>query len=76
MRVLVAEDDEGLREVLVLGLTDAGYHVDAVERGDDAIDQLRLVRVRRRGHRLADAGRARGSTSSPGPAATTARRRS
>ena len=41
MRVLVAEDDEGLREVLVLGLTDAGYHVDAVERGDDAIDQLR-----------------------------------
>jgi DNA-binding response OmpR family regulator len=41
MRVLVAEDDEGLREVLVLGLTDAGYHVDAVERGDDAIDYLR-----------------------------------
>ena len=41
MRILVAEDDEGLREVLVLGLTDAGYHVDAVERGDDAIDQLR-----------------------------------
>jgi DNA-binding response OmpR family regulator len=41
MRVLVAEDDRGLREVLVLGLTDAGYHVDAVERGDDAIDQLR-----------------------------------
>jgi len=41
MRVLVAEDDEGLREVLVLGLSDAGYHVDAVERGDDAIDQLR-----------------------------------
>jgi DNA-binding response OmpR family regulator len=41
MRVLVAEDDPGLREVLVLGLTDAGYHVDAVARGDDAIDQLR-----------------------------------
>ena len=41
MRVLVAEDDDGLREVLVLGLTDAGYQVDAVERGDDAIDQLR-----------------------------------
>jgi DNA-binding response OmpR family regulator len=41
MRVLVAEDDEGLREVLVLGLSDAGYHVDAVERGDDAIDYLR-----------------------------------
>jgi DNA-binding response OmpR family regulator len=41
MRVLVAEDDEGLREVLVLGLTDAGYHVDAVDRGDDAIDYLK-----------------------------------
>ena len=39
--MLVAEDDEGLREVLVLGLSDAGYHVDAVERGDDAIDYLR-----------------------------------
>jgi two-component system copper resistance phosphate regulon response regulator CusR len=41
MRVLVAEDDEGLREVLVLGLSDAGYQVDAVERGDDAIDYLK-----------------------------------
>ncbi|HEU4672897.1 MAG TPA: response regulator transcription factor [Candidatus Limnocylindrales bacterium] len=40
MRVLVAEDDEGLRDVIVLGLTDSGYHVDAVDRGDDAIDQL------------------------------------
>ena len=42
MRILVAEDDEGLREVLVLGLEDAGYQVDAVERGDDAIDQLKF----------------------------------
>jgi DNA-binding response OmpR family regulator len=41
MRVLVAEDDEGLRDVLVLGLEDQGYQVDAVERGDDAIDQLK-----------------------------------
>jgi two-component system copper resistance phosphate regulon response regulator CusR len=41
MRVLVAEDDDGLRDVIVLGLEDSGYHVDAVERGDDAIDQLR-----------------------------------
>jgi DNA-binding response OmpR family regulator len=41
MRVLVAEDDDGLREVLVLGLEDQGYQVDAVERGDDAIDQLK-----------------------------------
>jgi DNA-binding response OmpR family regulator len=40
MRVLVVEDDAGLRDVLVLGLTDQGYQVDAVEDGDDAIDQL------------------------------------
>jgi two-component system, OmpR family, response regulator len=42
VRVLVAEDDRGLREVLVQGLEDAGYFVDAVERGDDAIDQLKF----------------------------------
>jgi DNA-binding response OmpR family regulator len=41
VRILVAEDDQGLRDVLVLGLEDQGFHVDAVERGDDAIDQLR-----------------------------------
>jgi len=41
VRILVAEDDPGLRDVLVLGLQDAGYHVDSVERGDDAIDQLK-----------------------------------
>jgi DNA-binding response OmpR family regulator len=41
MRVLVAEDDPGLRDVIVLGLTDSGYHVDAVDRGDDAIEQLK-----------------------------------
>ena len=41
MRVLVAEDDPGLRNVLVLGLEDQGYQVDAVDRGDDAIDQLK-----------------------------------
>ena len=40
--MLVAEDDPGLREVLVLGLEDNGYYVDAVERGDDAIDQLKF----------------------------------
>jgi two-component system copper resistance phosphate regulon response regulator CusR len=41
MRVLVAEDDPGLRDVIALGLREAGYQVDAVERGDDAIDQFR-----------------------------------
>ncbi len=42
MRILVAEDDASLREILVLGLEDNGFRVDAVERGDDAIDQLRF----------------------------------
>jgi len=42
MRLLVAEDDPGLREVLVQGLEEAGYVVDAVERGDDAIEHLRF----------------------------------
>jgi DNA-binding response OmpR family regulator len=42
MRVLVAEDDQGLREVLVQGLEDAGYLVDSVDRGDDAVDQLKF----------------------------------
>ena len=41
MRILVAEDDAGLQEVIVLGLVEAGYQVDAVSRGDEAIDQLR-----------------------------------
>ena len=40
MRVLVAEDDPGLRELLTQGLEEAGYFVDAVAAGDDAIDQL------------------------------------
>ena len=42
MRLLVAEDDPGLRQVLVMGLRDYGYQVDAAERGDDAIDLLRF----------------------------------
>jgi DNA-binding response OmpR family regulator len=41
MRVLIAEDDAALQDVLVRGLVDSGYQVDAVDRGDDAIDQLR-----------------------------------
>ena len=41
MRILVAEDDPGLQQVIVRGLSEAGYQVDAVDRGDDAIDQLR-----------------------------------
>jgi two-component system copper resistance phosphate regulon response regulator CusR len=41
VRILVAEDDPGLRDVIVQGLEERGYRVDAVERGDDAIDQLK-----------------------------------
>jgi DNA-binding response OmpR family regulator len=41
MRILVAEDDPGLRGVIVLGLQENGYHVDSVDRGDDAIDQFK-----------------------------------
>ncbi len=40
MRILVAEDDPGLQQIIALGLRDAGYHVDTVDRGDDAIDQM------------------------------------
>src|SRR5204862_6100915 len=42
MRVLVAEDDRGLREVLVQGLEDAGYYVDSVDRGAAAMEQRRF----------------------------------
>jgi DNA-binding response OmpR family regulator len=42
VRILVAEDDASLREILVLGLEDNGFRVDAVERGHDAIDQLKF----------------------------------
>jgi DNA-binding response OmpR family regulator len=41
MRILVAEDDPGLQSIIALGLREAGYQVDVVERGDDAIDQMK-----------------------------------
>jgi DNA-binding response OmpR family regulator len=36
MRLLVAEDDAKLRDVLTRGLTQAGYTVDATMHGDEA----------------------------------------
>jgi DNA-binding response OmpR family regulator len=42
MRLLIAEDDPGLRQVLEMGLRDYGYQVDSAERGDDAIDLLKF----------------------------------
>ncbi|HUY65463.1 MAG TPA: response regulator transcription factor [Acidimicrobiales bacterium] len=41
MRVLVAEDDPGLRSVLARGLREHGYVVDAVVDGTDALAYLR-----------------------------------
>jgi DNA-binding response OmpR family regulator len=40
MRVLVAEDDEGLRLVLERGLRESGYAVDATEDGELALRYL------------------------------------
>jgi len=41
MRILLAEDDAGLRSVLERGLREAGYVVDAVANGDAAVEYLR-----------------------------------
>ena len=41
MRVLVAEDDRGLREALSRGLRESGYTVDAVPDGQAALEYLR-----------------------------------
>ena len=41
MRVLVAEDDQGLRSVLVRGLQENDYVVDAVGNGEEALKFLR-----------------------------------
>src|SRR5262249_19861171 len=41
MRVLVAEDDNGLRDVLVRGLRERDYVVDAVGDGEEAVRFLR-----------------------------------
>ena len=41
MRVLVAEDDPGLRSVLGRGLREGGYIVDEVADGEEALNYLR-----------------------------------
>ncbi|HVA07406.1 MAG TPA: response regulator transcription factor [Acidimicrobiales bacterium] len=40
MRVLIAEDDEGLRSVLERGLKESGYAVDATGDGEEALAYL------------------------------------
>jgi two-component system OmpR family response regulator len=42
VRLLVAEDDVALRDVLGRGLREAGYVVDAVATGDEALAYLRI----------------------------------
>lgn len=42
MRVLLAEDDANLRNVLERGLREEGYVVDAVADGSQALDYLRM----------------------------------
>jgi two-component system OmpR family response regulator len=42
VRVLVAEDDEGLRSVLERGLRENGYVVDATGDGDMALEYLKI----------------------------------
>ena len=42
MRLLLAEDDRAVLDILVRGLEEEGYVLDAVERGDDALHMLRL----------------------------------
>src|SRR4051812_13168897 len=40
VRVLIAEDDRRLAALLRRGLTESGFQVDVVVRGDDALDAL------------------------------------
>lgn len=42
MRVLIAEDDAGVRSVLERGLTEEGYVCDTASQGDDALHLLRI----------------------------------
>jgi len=42
MRLLVVEDDPPLRDVVVRGLREEGYAVDAVEDGESALEQLSI----------------------------------
>jgi DNA-binding response OmpR family regulator len=42
MRLLVAEDDDAVRDLLVRGLSESGYTIDEVATGGDALHLLRL----------------------------------
>lgn len=40
IRILLAEDDDVMREYLARALTSAGYHVTAVDRGTAAVPYI------------------------------------
>ena len=40
IRILLAEDDDVMREYLARALTSAGYHVTAVDRGTEAVPYI------------------------------------
>lgn len=42
MRILIVEDDERLRGILVRGLSEAAYAVDAVSNGEEAVRQIKI----------------------------------
>jgi len=42
MRLLLAEDDDALRDVLTRGLREAGYVLDVAARGDDALHLMQV----------------------------------
>ena len=45
VRVLVMDDEEMLRDVFTLSLTQMGYHADACEEGQQAVDLYRQARL-------------------------------
>ncbi len=75
MRVLVAEDDPGLRSVLERGLREHGYVVDAVADGADALAYLRSYQyeVAVLDWRMPKTSRHRGGDRDAGRAATARR---
>jgi DNA-binding response OmpR family regulator len=52
VRVLVAEDDQGLGKVLARGLRERGYVVDQVPDGETAPAGVRIETVRGVGYRV------------------------
>ncbi len=40
-RVLVIDDETGLRDMLVFGLTDRGYHVVPAASGEEGVEKAR-----------------------------------